>query len=160
MNILTSLPDECLLEIFQYLDVKDLSNAADTCTTFRNIAKEIFVNEFSDMRETLIDEMDKRTLARCLRNFGACMRTYVLNCRKMLYGTTRRYIQLFIQHFGVPEISIHTLTIKNFDRAHKLEFEKPIQSVISRLKTLKLDHCDGLTFSFGRKSTGSRHNLQ
>lgn len=78
-HLLNSLPDECLLGIFEYIDVKDLANVADTCTKFRSVAKDIFANEFSSMSyEPSIDEMDARTLARVLRNFGACMESFVL----------------------------------------------------------------------------------
>lgn len=157
-HLINSMPDECLLGIFKFLEMKDLSNVADTCTTFRRIAKDIFKNEFSLMHyyETTIDQMDKRTLARFVRNFGACMESFVLDCNKMLYGSTRRYLELFCRHCAVPESSLKTLKIKNFSRAHKMEFSDRIDFIISNLETLKLEKCDGLKFSFGRKSNGSR----
>lgn len=151
-HILNSLPDECFLEIFKFLDVKDLSNVADTCTKFRAIARDIFAGEFSEMYENTIDQLDARTLARVLRNFGAYITTFVLDCKKMVFGNSRRYLKQFCEHCAVPEGSLRTLTVKNFSKAHKLEFEKPLQAIILRLKTLKIEGCDGLQFSFGIKS--------
>lgn len=160
-HILNILPDECLLDIFKFLEVKDLSNVADTCTKFRTIVKDIFQNQFSCMYyEPAIDEMDARTLARFLRNFGALMESYVLNCNKMLYRSAERYLELFCRHCAVPETALVKLQVMNYSRAHNEKFSKPIQLIISRLKSLALKNCDGLHFTFGKMSTGNRRSSQ
>lgn len=95
-HMLNSLPDECLLAIFKYLEVKDLSTAADTCTEFRKIAKDTLEKKFSDMTESMVDDMDARTLARFLRNFGSLMESFELNCQKMLYGSQKSYFRTIL----------------------------------------------------------------
>lgn len=159
-HLLNRLPDELLMHIFGFLEVKDLSNAADTCAKFRTIAKCIFEEQFSVMSyEPTIDEMDSRTLARFLRNFGAYLEKFVLNCSKTVFGTEQRYLELFCRHCAIPEGSLRELTIKNFSHEHKMKFLQPIQSIISRLKTLKTSNCDGLNCDgFGIKSSGRRRN--
>lgn len=155
-HMLNSLPDECLLDIFKFLEVEDLITAADTCSKFRNIAKDIFSKKFSNVTESTIDEMDARTLARFFRNFGSCMTSFQLNCQKMLFGTQARYLELFCRYFAVSESSLEELKIKNISRELSANFSQPLQFVISRLKILALQNCNGLQFSFGIRSTGKR----
>lgn len=145
IHILNSLPDECLLEIFKYLEVKDLSTAADACTKFRTIAKDTFVNRCSKMDERTVDEMDARTLARFLRNFGACMTTFVLNCEKKLFGSAQRYLKLFCRHCAVAESALNELTINKLSEALLLDFSKPLKRLFRNLKCLTLRECGDMT---------------
>lgn len=156
MHILNILPDECLINIFKSLEVKDLCNAADTSTKFRKIAKDTFKNRFSQVDEKTVDEMDSRTLARFLRNFGPLITTHVLNCRKLIYGTPIHYMNLFFLHCAVPERSLRELTIKNASIAIRNIFREELKILTSRLRTLKHENCEGRTHGFGIKSTGRR----
>lgn len=157
-HLLNSIPDECFLKVFEFLREKDLSNAADTYNTFRRVAKEVFKKQFADMsHEPTIDSIDARTLARLLRNFGPSIKSFVLNCKKMEFGSEKRYLELFFRHIGVPGSSLESLKIMNFNRARHMEFSKPIDTTISRLKSLQLQNCEGLKFSFGVRSTGRKY---
>lgn len=145
-HILNTLPDECLLEIFKFLAAADLSNAADTCIKFRTIAKDTVTNRCPKMDEPTVDGMDARTLARCLRNFGACMTSYVLNCKKMLYGSEQRYLDLFCRHCAsVPDNALESLTINNLSDQLLRNFSQPLKQLCSHLKYLKLKECGDVT---------------
>lgn len=145
IHIINGLPDECLLEIFKHLEVKDLSNAADTCVKFRAIAKDTFVNKFTKLNEPTIDQMDARTLARCLRNFGANIRSYVLSCKKMFFGSEQRYLELFCQHCAIEETAINELTINNLSTPLIKNFSEPLKLLFSNLKSLRLSECGDMT---------------
>lgn len=144
-HILNSLPDECLLEIFGFLEVKDLIIAADTCTKFRTIARDTFTNRFSKMDEPTVEQMDAQTLARCLRNFGACIKSFTLNCKKMLYGSGHRYLELFVRHCAVPENALSELTINGLSDALLLNYLHPLKLLFSNLKCLRLRECSDVT---------------
>lgn len=154
MHILNSLPNEILRDIFEFLDIKDLTMAADSCTKFRSMAKETISEQHSLIDEDDISKMDKRTLAKFLRNFGACIASYVLNCENMTYGCKNRYLELFCHCFDVGDIALKNLEIIKYSKEQNDLFSKPIQRITSRLRTLKLTNCTGLRKSWGIKSTG------
>lgn len=154
-HILNSLPTESLLGIFKYLDIKDLSIAADVCTKFRTIARDTFANEFSCLYEFEIDRMEARTLAKVLRNFGTCIKRFELNCEKRVFGDPWRYLQLFFQHVDHPDGALRTLFVKHFNLEHECQLAGPLQSITSRLTTLETKNCSGIRYSFGRRSTGN-----
>lgn len=150
-HIINSLPDECVLEILKNLDVKDLANAADTCSKFRDIAKTVFTDRFSYVNESSLSEMDGRTLARFFRNFGKSMVSFELDCSNMVYGTRARYLEIFCRHCADPVTALREMKILNFRRELQFKFEQPLQLLISQLTSLSLMNCDGLTFSFGKR---------
>lgn len=154
MHILNSLPNEILRNIFEFLDKKDLTMAADSCTKFRAIAKEAISEQHSLIDEADISKMDKRTLVKFLRNFGACIESYVLNCGNMTYGCENRYLELFCRCFDVGDIALKNLEIINYSKEQNDLFSKHIQRITFRLRTLKLTNCTGLRKSWGIKSTG------
>lgn len=106
MHILNSLPNEILRNIFEFLDKKDFAMAADSCTKYRSIAKEAISEQHSLIDEADISKMDRRTLVKFLRNFGACIESYVLNCGNMTYGCENRYLELFYHCFHVGDIAL------------------------------------------------------
>lgn len=102
------------------------------------------------MDEPTVDGMDARTLARFLRNFGACMTSYVLNCKKMLYGSEQRYLELFCRHCAsVPDSALTELTMNDLNDALLKNFSQPLKLLFSHLKYLKLKECSDVTDLLG-----------
>lgn len=159
-NIMNCMPDNCIGHIFDYLTLNDLSNVADTCTKFRSNAQKVFKRSFHHMVESNIDAMKKRTLARCLRNFGGMITRYTLDANVRLYGTSNRYLELFFRHCAVPSCSLRHLTVKNFTLEHKQMFSKQLKAITPHLQTLKASASPGIGMTFGLKSNGRRYIIR
>lgn len=69
LNILNMMNDDCLKEIFERLPLRDLCSMADTCETFRRIAKEIFVVQFAKLKDE-VKWLKFWQVESLFRNFG------------------------------------------------------------------------------------------
>lgn len=140
--------------MFEYLDLQDLCIAADTCTKFRAIAMDIIKKEYSVVNESTIDEMDARTCARFLRNFGSKFIKFELNCDKTIFGSPQRYVEKFFENCAVPDNSLKSLKIMNMSNELRRKNLQPLSFIVSRLKSFETDNYQGIRHTFGRGSTG------
>lgn len=77
-HILIALNDDCLREVFGYLGIIDLSNAAEVCVRFNQQAKESFASKYKnlDIDHFQSDELITRyQIDSLLQNFGSMIRS-------------------------------------------------------------------------------------
>lgn len=154
-NALSALPVEILTDIFDFLDVNDLTNMADTCTKFRAIARERFdKNHETWITDNMVNEMGGRTLAKFMRNFGEYFGKYELNCQNDVFGEPKRYVEHFFKYCGGPGSRLRSVKYIYFTKALRWEFSEQFEMLEKRLIELSSCHSDGIRKGFGRKSTG------
>lgn len=81
-QILNALNDDCLCEVFRFLPLIDLNNAAEVCVRFNALAKEVFSSKFKNTFITRspcsnigIFELTKDTAGKLLASFGSLMQS-------------------------------------------------------------------------------------
>lgn len=65
--------DDCIIEILNHLELKDLSSMANTCCRLRILARMAFSSKYRSKQVTL--EESENTVEDCLRNFGSQMQS-------------------------------------------------------------------------------------
>lgn len=104
-NIL-SLNDDCLLHVFQYLDLPSLSAVADVCSRFRENAQSQFSyskwkNSYSIVYCSCVGELEIQyrlgRIASLLRNFGHLIEAIDLEVQHYHCRTPRKYHKTFAQ---------------------------------------------------------------
>lgn len=72
-NILNALNDDCLREVFKYLNLLDLSNVSDVCTRFNYLSNELFPFRYKHLHLSHNSEFFGRPMdvERLQRNFGS-----------------------------------------------------------------------------------------
>lgn len=151
-----SLADECILEIFQYLSVKDLTNVANVCKKFRRNAQSTFSEKFSNVEVSAINDMDKSTLSRFFCNFGPLIQSFELNCSNMVFGSWKNHVKIFLRFCAVPENALGELIIINSSEALRNYFEHDFNLLAERQTTLLYEKRYGSPYGTFRKSTGRR----
>ncbi|XP_055326814.1 uncharacterized protein LOC129580421 [Sitodiplosis mosellana] len=160
-HILIALNDDCLREVFGYLDLFDLSNAANACVRFNQQAKETFVDKYKDL-ELNRNRLDYKPITKdqienILNNFGSVIRTLKIDQLALdsnipflriasRYCTELKQLQLFGFHITGKMKKFRPL----FGKLEQLEmiyceFSKSVKdfhSVCMEMKTLRLDSCD------------------
>lgn len=141
-----NLSDVCLLAVFQYLNVQDLSTVADVCSRFRAVAKTSFDQskrsrlefpddfEYSHVSETLLK------IPGVLRNFGS----YITEIRVSSWGMRERLRSRYESELVdlLTKYCCGTLiTLELFNFKLKPENVLKLRPVFEGLQKLEL-HCE------------------
>lgn len=147
MNV-QDMDDHVLREIFEYLDVIDLTSIADVCSVFkRNAQTEFFVRYrtkpfYIEVRSNDVatdfkyNEIHLRRLPAIMRNFGTLIHTLEI----VLCETARRWspnvMELVSQHCAgtLCQFGLHQFLLTN-------EIIPTIRPLLSRLHKLELCNC-------------------
>lgn len=138
-----ALNDDCLLEVFEYLDWWDLGAVADVCRQFRRNAKacfayskkddfEVFCVEYQKLGMTSFNQMLVKTV-RCLRNFGE----FIIKIdAKPSRKHSRTTIDLLVRYAGqtLTELNLCHLDLQD-------DLVAPMGRLVERLHKLTLDSC-------------------
>lgn len=149
-KLLKTLNNDCLRKIFQYLNIKDLSKAADVCIRFNQLAVDAFV---TDHRQDLV----KIDLKNCwlnakyfrkfdeneaiFRNFGALVKSLQIknniwiNKQRILFGT-------IMLNAASEYITTGSLTELHLSGIEFNEEMTNIRSLFEHLEVLSLTNCN------------------
>lgn len=129
--ILTDLNIDCLEEILEYLELKDLLNAADSNKRLCHASKFVFIRKYAGDYISIYPNNDKRSL-QIIRIFGSLIRR--MECCFRYRTVTKSYVTDYINEYCNETLSeIQFLaTDKNFDC-----FKNPFTNV----KTVYLWSC-------------------
>lgn len=78
LHILIALNDDCLREVFGYLGIIDLSNAAEVCVRFNQQAKDTFARKYKNLdlnRSQGNKKIIRYQIDSLLQNFGSMIRS-------------------------------------------------------------------------------------
>lgn len=136
---LLALNDDCILEIFKNLELKDLCSASNTCSRIRGLAQMEFASRYKDKTFTLLENDEK--VADYLRNFGSQIHsielkrpmeipshtvlgdTYILHLLAEYCGSLSK-LKLFSYEFYHRRDSTTTQLIPLFSRLKKLTVKR------------------------------------
>lgn len=137
---LLSLNDDCILEIFKNLELKDLCSASNTNSRARGLAQTDFASRYKDKVFTLLENDEK--VADYLRNFGSQIHSIELK-RPMeipshdVLGDTY-ILHLLTEYCG----SLSKLKLFRYEFNHRSDSNtKQLHPLFSRLKTLTVTSC-------------------
>lgn len=138
VTTILDLNDDCLREVFEFLNLKELTAAADVCTRFRQNA----VPSARKKSKNLVLSMGSswHDLSQ-LRNFGAfitCVNVYAGGiCPKLREKIQKRFIELLNQYCTGESID---LNIRQFDITDEIALL--LQSLLARVRKLEFYGCE------------------
>lgn len=133
-NILNSLNDYCLQEIFERLPIEDLCSVADTCKQFRKNAKRIATTRFDNYTPQADDLYRFESL---LRNFGTNIKSLsICNDDNPLRGNS--FFLVLAKYCSSANCQLETLSIS--DIHIQMDSFDILQPIFVRLQGLQLSH--------------------
>lgn len=143
-NLLNALNDDCLLEIFRYLSLKDLGSVADVCEKFKAIADTIFPSKYSC---ATWDISGAHRLERLLRNFRTDIKSLSIlggPSSKVCYG--HAILMNLIHYFMDPGCQFHRFSIKEFRSINVKPWKHLLSPIFDLLHYLHVENCDYYQF--------------
>lgn len=162
-TVISDLNDDCLLEVFQYLDVIDLCAAADACHRFRQNAQAHFASPKS--KNDVLHIVDSDQLILRARNENSLDRNQVMLKGKYDRRPNQKLqrISILLRNFGISLKSIHVYGRK-LKYVSESNYDEEILGLISRyctLNELRLNRCSitgGSEFGWQHLKKLSFHN--
>lgn len=139
---LLSLNDDCFLEIFKQLELKDLCAISNVCLRLRGLAQTDFSSKYKDKVFTL-RESDDEIVADCLRNFGSQIQSLQLKRLKFRPSYVLHLVSKYCDSLIRLELYWYVFYL------HRDSTTMWWIPLFTRLKTLILEHCriSGTLFS-------------
>lgn len=89
-DMLNTLDDDCLKQVFKHLPLPDLCNVADVCRRFRQNAKDLFKSKHTNFNtnemiksSSMREKIDMNTAEKLFRNFGSTIESLSLDGWKL-----------------------------------------------------------------------------
>lgn len=144
LHILNALNDDCLREIFKFLPLVALVNAADVCVRFRAHAKVAFASKFKNTVLTYGSQshmccanVSKEIIGSMLRNFGRLMQSIEVD-GSTINSTNCTFFLNRVGHFCSS--SVKKLILSYFKITGKLL--KKLHPLFANLNELSLTQCE------------------
>lgn len=153
-QLLVTLDDDCLREVFKYLPLLDLSNCAEVCIRFNQHANDAFNAKYKHVMKIDQDfdlNVKPGEMESVLRNFGPLIHSLSISRTKTIFpdnSTSEVAIRMINQHTtttALKELHLSGVVIG--------EFLENLGPVFLKLDTFKLDSCvfmDGAENLFGQ----------
>lgn len=149
-NILNTLDDDCLKELFKHLKLRDLCAVADVCTRFKSNAEYIFSRKYSDLildndddiyrmlilvrNELYFDHLGEIPLIKNIfRLFGPYIKSIDFPTRH-----SENILRPMAMYCSIERCSIEKLDFSRFN-IRRANFFQGLQSIFSRLKILNIN---------------------
>lgn len=132
------LNDDCLMEILSYLNVIDLSSAADVCQCFKWNASYVFSHQFKQFDLRIVYQAVKLLhVGNVLLQFGGLIDTLIAAPYKSIYTHKKFTFDCILRYCGK---TLKQLELRNFKiNSNMLTHSR---TLLGCLEVLKLDHCD------------------
>lgn len=141
---LVCINNDCLHDIFKYLNICDIVNVASTCSRLRNFVDENIYKKFVKFELKPDDEDDQKItfgdLQTMLQHFGSIIEEMVLNGTIFSDVAGRRHLQFVLRHCP----NLHTLRLCDFIFSRRDYIALSKLKVSSKVKVLELRECDGI----------------
>lgn len=132
INIL-DLDDDCVQEIFDYLNVIDLSSVAEVCQHFKTSARKRFAIRHKSIHLLEIVSLDMDRMANFMENFGPAIEKLEISPR--LLPNKNDFPGMLVQHFtSLEELSINYFNVDD-------TCMRELKPLCVHLKKLRLYKC-------------------
>lgn len=146
---LVNLIDDCLHEIFKYLNIFDTVNTASTCKRLRYFVNENVYQKYVKLElshdlllsEASFDDLPKITLGvlrTMLQHFGSIVEEIDLHASVFNDTAGRRHLQFVLRYCP----NLHTLRLRSF--AFRRNDQIVLSKISSKVKVIELHDCDGI----------------
>lgn len=147
LNINRILIDDCLYAIFRWLNIVDLSNVADVCRRFNQLAKDIFLLQHKSLDcNDCIDWssccFDSDIVKKILQNFGSLTEAVTVNGVNIESGHVAKFLGMISQHC---DLNVKSLTLAQFVFNDLLLLQ--LEPLLPKLENMTIENCvlDGET---------------
>lgn len=134
-NVL-DLDDDCIQEIFDYLNVMDLSSVAAACQRFKENAQKRFAVNHKSLHFLEISTLDANGMVRFMQSFGPFIEKLEV-CLYFLPNPIQiGFSELLLCHFtALKELTLHYFTLDG-------NFLEKLKPLFGRLTKLRLYKCE------------------
>lgn len=134
LNIL-DIDDDCIQEIFDYLDVMDLCSVAEVCERFRANAQRQFAVHHKSLHFLEVATLNKHRMASFIENFGQFAKKLNVSRHHLPRPITMCFTNMLLWHFtSLEEVTLHRFTLDE-------KFAELLFPLFVRLKKLCLYEC-------------------
>ncbi|XP_055316213.1 uncharacterized protein LOC129575964 isoform X2 [Sitodiplosis mosellana] len=139
-HILVALNDDCLHEVFKYLNTIELSCAAEVCVRFNQEAKITFARKYRNLDITYGSSLTKRTAECLFHNFGSLIHSLSVNAR-LLESQSDFLALVSVQCTRLKELR---LTYFNIDFVEQSDLRNKVRPLFRLLQKLHLTNYPNL----------------